>query len=304
VSLKVLITGAGGFIGKHLWDNLSQHHYQVVACTTTKMTQHYPAHSRVYPLRLPDQQLDSILNHEKPDWVVHCAGTASVTQSFLNPDKDFKDNVLATESLFKAIAKNSTQTKVIFISSAAVYGDPTELPIREDTPVNPISPYGFHKLMGELISQKYYRLFGIPITILRVSSVYGPGLKKQVLWDIYQKWLSSDTISLYGTGEETRDFIYINDLSYAIHLVMEKSDFKATVLNVATGQEVTVRQLASIIVEELGQTKPIRFTGQFKRGDPLHWQIDPVRLKTLGMANWLPIEIGIQNYVNWLRSEV
>ncbi|MCB0213485.1 MAG: NAD-dependent epimerase/dehydratase family protein [Anaerolineae bacterium] len=298
---KVLITGAGGFIGSHLWRYLDYHHYLVIPCVTTKPNRPHPANGQIYSFRLPDQQLGSIIKQEKPDWLVHCAGGASVPKSLSSPNQDFRDNVVATESLFDAVAKNSPETKVIFISSAAVYGNSSELPIREDTLPNPISPYGFHKLMGELISQKYYRLFGIPTTILRIFSVYGPGLKKQLLWDIYQKWLTSEIISLYGTGEESRDFIYIDDLGKVIHQVMIKSDFKATILNVATGREITIRQLANLMVDKLGEKKQIHFTRQTKSGDPDRWQADITRLNRLAQINWLAIETGISNYAHWLH---
>ncbi len=300
---KVLITGAGGFIGGHLWRYLGQLGYLIIACVTQKPL-HPPDYGQVHLLRLPDQQIVSILEHEKPDWLIHCAGSSSISQSILNPHQDFKDNVLATEALFETIARNSPTTKMIFISSAAVYGNPAELPIREDARLNPISPYGFHKLIGELISQKYYRLFGVPVTILRIFSVYGPGLKKQILWDIYQKWLTSDTISLYGTGEETRDFVYISDLLKIIHLVIENSDFEGTAINVGTGRAITIRELADLMIEKLGGKKSIRFTGQIKSGDPNCWQADTRWVNALGMTSWLPIETGIENYVNWLRSEV
>jgi UDP-glucose 4-epimerase len=114
VTDKVLITGAGGFVGGHLWRYLGQQGYQVIACVTQKL-HHHPDYGQVHLLRLPDHQLASILEHERPDGLVHCAGSSSPSQSILNPHQDFRDNVLATEALFEAIARNSPTTKVIFI---------------------------------------------------------------------------------------------------------------------------------------------------------------------------------------------
>lgn len=300
---KVFITGASGFIGGKLWEYLGRQHYEVTACITSE-----PAgksqFGRTYTLRLPDERLATILREIKPDYVVHCAGGSLVWKSLLFPDLDFQNNVIATESLFRAIAMSCATTKVIFISSAAVYGNATELPIREDTPIAPISPYGFHKSMAELICQKYSRIFQIPLTILRPFSAYGPGLKKQILWDIYQQWLKSDVISLQGTGEESRDFIYVDELAKSIQVVMEKSHFRAEIYNVASGQETTIRHLIDIMLDALGKPKTVLFTGQVRSGDPLRWRADVSKIKTFGLHGWLTIEEGVKNYVRWLKEDV
>ena len=298
---KVLITGAAGFIGSTLWRCLGSSH-EVVACVTTEPASYSPPPGRIYRFRLPNEELKHILAREHPDFVVHCAGGSSVTKSLVAPAADFRDSVTATDSLLEAVAASSPDTRVIFISSAAVYGNPVELPARETVPPLPISPYGYHKLMCEQICQKYYQLARIPTIILRVFSVFGPGLRKQVVWDIYQKWLESEVVTLSGTGDETRDWIYVDDLVRVIQLVMEKGEFTGEAVNVATGCEVTLRYFAASCCDALGGARSLSFTGELRPGDPHHWQADISRLQGLGFSNWISLEDGIHRYRDWLRT--
>ena len=299
---KVLITGAGGFIGRSLWGYLDRHDYEVIACMPCEPADCALPRGQRLLIRMPDGRLGAALARERPDYAIHCAGGASVAQSFAMPALDFANNVISTEALAEAVAANSPDTRTIFISSAAVYGNPVALPIREDAVTAPISPYGYHKLMAELICQKYHRLHGVPVTILRVFSAYGPGLRKQILWDLYQQWVASGSISLRGSGEESRDFIFIDDLVTAIHLVMERATFSAEVLNVAEGRAITVRRLATLMLTALGAPKPLYFTHTPRRGDPVEWQADVAKIRTLGVTPGLPIEHGLEEYVRWLRA--
>jgi len=299
---KVLITGAGGFIGRNLWGHLDRQGYDIIACMPCEPADCALPRGQRLLIRIPDERLAAALARERPDYAVHCAGGASVKRSFALPALDFANNVIATESLAGAVAASSPETKMIFISSAAVYGNPVALPIREDAAPAPISPYGFHKLMGELICQKYHRLHGVPVTILRVFSAYGPGLRKQILWDVYQQWRASETISLHGSGGESRDFIFIDDLVNTIHLVMERASFSAEVLNVAEGRAISVRRLVALMLTALGASKRLCFTHILERGDPQHWRADVTRLRAIGVEPGLPIERGLEAYVHWLRA--
>jgi UDP-glucose 4-epimerase len=300
---KVLITGANGFIGAHLWRYLASLDYQIIACTTSDDIPLYGQGATRYKLRLPDRHFEHIVRNEQPDWLIHCAGSSSVQQSLAQPSQDFENNVLATECLFQALNTASPTTRVIFMSSGAVYGNPVYLPIDELTPTHPISIYGFHKFMCELICQKYVANAQIPVSILRVFSVYGPGLRKQLLWDIYQKSRKAPVISLYGTGNETRDFIYIDDLAHAIHLVMRNARFDGSVVNIASGTTTTIKQMAQLMVKALGDTHTIEFLGQARPGDPNYWQVNIDILWALEMRSWLPIEHGIRRFVDWLRTD-
>jgi len=300
---KILITGAGGFIGSHLWQYISQHDNQVIACLNRPTERQFSAKDRAYVMSLPSQDFALLLEQEKPDYLIHCAGTASVAKSFANPEKDFFNNVVVTEFIFESLAKYSSATKTLFLSSAAVYGQPEKLPIDAQTKLNPISPYGYHKLFGEMICEKYHRLFNIPVSIARIFSVYGPGLKKQLLWDIYQKSFHTNSIILGGSGEETRDFICISDLVKVIDSLLEYSAFDADKINIATGQNTTIRKLAELMLEKMGSQASVQFNNQSRMGDPSYWQIDKNTVSKFGGEGYLSLEEGIESYIAWLRSE-
>ena len=134
----------------------------------------------------------------------------------------------------------------------------------ESFPCHPLSPYGRHKVFAEEICNEYHEYFGIKTCSLRIFSAFGPGLKKQILWDIYQKSLHGDLINLCGTGMETRDFVFIDDIVDAIHKVMLSGDFNAGIYNVASGKEITIRELADNILEVIDYKGKLNFSGNEK----------------------------------------
>lgn len=301
---RVLITGASGFIGQHLCRYLTSRGYHVIACTTSPERVPQDANLTTCAMHLPDSALQGVLRVQRPAWVIHCAGSASVPESFRNPGDDFQKNVVVTEALFAAIAAHSPDTRVIFLSSAAVYGNPAQLPIDEQTPTDPISPYGFHKLMCEWICRKYARTASVCSVILRVFSAYGPGLTRQILWDIYRQSCITSPIRLHGTGSETRDFIYIDDVVKSVHLSMQygnRSDCQ--LFNVASGTSVTIERLVHLMLAALRRSPSVAFINNPRRGDPLRWEVDVHRLRELGLTSCVPLEQGIRNYLAWLSAQ-
>ncbi len=228
----------------------------------------------------------------------------SVQFSMENLIEDFNYNAVNTFQILDCIRKNSPASKFINLSSAAVYGNPKVIPIMEDTPLNPISPYGFHKEFAERICNEFSQLFGIKCLSLRIFSVYGPGLKKQILWDINKKIQESkeSRIELFGSGEESRDFIYVDDLVNAIQLIANKGDFKGEVYNVANGQEITIKEVATLFVNEINPNIKLNFIGKTRVGDPVNWQADIAKLKMLGYQPQISIHQGLKNYARWLKK--
>jgi UDP-glucose 4-epimerase len=132
---------------------------------------------------------------------------------------------------------------------------------------------------------------------LRVFSAYGPGLKKQLFWDIYQKALQSKTITLSGTGGESRDFIFINDLVQAIDVIISRANFQADVINVASGTETTISNAARIFLDALGKDYSLQFSGEKKVGDPLNWKADITKISEMGFKPFTSVEDGLQKTV-------
>jgi dTDP-glucose 4,6-dehydratase/UDP-glucose 4-epimerase len=140
--------------------------------------------------------------------------------------------------------------------------------------------------------------------MLRIFSVYGENLKKQLFWDIYQKTLRSKNIELFGTGYETRDFIYIQDLMQAIDCIIAKGIFNGEAINVSSGIETTIKDAAGIFCAALNSETTVAFNKQTKPGDPLNWKADISLLTRLGFKSNTSIETGLKNTGEWLKENI
>lgn len=299
MSPVILITGAGGFLGGQLAGQLDVLGYRVISCARRAPAPTQPAGARCYVTSFPDSSFERILQRESPDWLIHCAGPARVDRSFIDPEGDYFANVVVTQSVLDALAAQSPRTKVIFLSSGAVYGQPQELPITERTPARPISPYGHHKLACEALCHSHHRRTGATVAILRVFSAYGIGLRKQVLWDICEKARSSTVLTLDGTGRERRDFIHVDDLTRIVVFLMARHGPALDVLNVASGRSVSIAEIAHLIVRTLGTDYRVQFSGRSRPGVPPCWEVDVQSLAGLGMRQFVPFEIGLPDFVKW-----
>ncbi|MCL4442317.1 MAG: GDP-mannose 4,6-dehydratase [Firmicutes bacterium] len=297
---KVLITGAAGFIGCHLAEHFRREGYIVIGIDIST-----PAKARdyiFYNIDVQTSQVGDIIKKHRPDACIHCAGPASVADSLAFPENDFKLTVLPTHNLLNAIKNGYPECKFVYLSSAAVYGDPSHLPVSETHPAVPISPYGFHKMQAENICREFFSLYNLPVSVARIFSAYGCGLKKQILWDLCLKAKRGGAVELFGTGEETRDFINAVDLGQAVRLIIEESPFTLDFYNVANGQQIKIRDLARMLLEEFPGVSGLSFNGQCRPGDPLYWVADISRLETLGYKQCIDLKEGVYSYVKWFRQ--
>ncbi|MBL4663625.1 MAG: SDR family oxidoreductase, partial [Flavobacteriaceae bacterium] len=180
--MKILIIGSKGFIGSHCVSFFSKEH-EVWECDVVSdyVTPKY------FLIDATNANFNEVMLSESFDICINCAGAASVPDSIKNPLRDFELNVAQVFKQLDAIRQHNPTCKYINFSSAAVYGNPTYLPIDESHPLNPISPYGNHKKMAEEICTEFFENFEIQTCSLRVFSAYGPGLQKQLFWDLYKK---------------------------------------------------------------------------------------------------------------------
>ncbi|MBD9678444.1 NAD-dependent epimerase/dehydratase family protein [Pseudomonas sp. PDM18] len=296
--MKVLVLGVHGFIGRHIATLLGQQGHEIVgadiplAGTTDCLS--------IHPEK-PD--FEALFQQEQPDACINCTGAASVPDSFTNPLNDYTLNTVRIAQTLEAIRKVSAHTRFIHFSSAAVYGNPsTSLPIRESDGLSPVSPYGWHKRSAEEVCQEYAQLFGTQSISLRVFSAYGPHLRKQLFWDIYQKSLHQPCIELFGTGRETRDFIYVADIAHALNVLLHRGDFDGRAVNVASGTASTIRTAATTLLDALGVEKEVVFTGNERTGDPSYWQADVSYLRSLGFTPQFELQSGLGHVADWLKT--
>jgi nucleoside-diphosphate-sugar epimerase len=296
---RILILGSEGFIGSHLVEYFLNRNWEVMGADLIETTNHAIAYHKIQ-----DQEVgyEKLVQSFQFDCCVNAAGNGDVNFSVKNPYNDFRSNTLMTIRLLEAIRKYAPRCKYIHISSAAVYGNPVKLPINEHDVINPISPYGWHKFLAEESCKEYNEVYGIECAIIRPFSVYGPGLKKQLLWDVYVRSKEANgPLELWGTGAETRDFIYIDDLTKAVELILERSEMKASIYNLASGEMTAIADLVPMLLKALGKPSAVYFNGNVRKGNPNQWKADISKIKELGFEPAVDLKTGISKLADWMR---
>ncbi|MDJ1491714.1 NAD-dependent epimerase/dehydratase family protein [Cytophagaceae bacterium DM2B3-1] len=300
--MRILIIGACGFIGISAVRYFIQKGYDVSGCDVVYYPNHPIAPTDFTIIDSSHSDFSIALRKETFDFCLNASGAAHVGLSFANPLEDYRLNTYNVFNILEAIRLYNPTCKFVNLSSAAVYGDPQYLPINESHPLSPLSPYGWHKVQSENICREYVELFGAQACNLRIFSAYGPGLQKQLFWDLYQKARKSTSITLFGSGKESRDFIYIEDLLYAIECVLQNGQFKGEAINIANGKEITIEMAASIFYKEWNPSIEINFSGEHKPGDPVNWCADITRLISMDYKQQVSFESGIKHYIEWLKE--
>lgn len=301
---KVLITGAYGFLGRNTALKFKHHNYDVYAC----------GHGNWKPLEYKQWGIDHWLNGDisielltqfniKPDFIIHCAGSGSVGLSIDSPAQDFEKTVSGTLSVLEFIRTQSPNSKLIYPSSAAVYGEHIDAEIKVKDSLSPASPYGVHKKIVEELCCSYHDFFHVNCTIIRFFSIYGPGLKKQLLWDASNKIFSSqDKVLFWGTGEESRDWIYISDATDLI-FSNANSSVSFSILNGGSGIRSTIKETLLLLADCLDTDRErIQFNGTIREGDPRFYLADITEAIELPWTPTIPLSEGLECYAKWYRT--
>jgi dTDP-glucose 4,6-dehydratase/UDP-glucose 4-epimerase len=296
--MKVLIIGSKGFIGSHCITAFAQAN-EVYGCDVVT---DYVAYN-YFQIDATNADYKEVFKAHQFDVCINCSGAASVPDSFKHTYRDFSLNTLNVVKMLEAIKETQTACKFINLSSAAVYGNPVDLPITEDTPLVPLSPYGLHKKYAEEIVTEYARFFNLPACSLRLFSVFGPGLCKQLFWDLHTKIMQADHITLWGTGNESRDFIYVADVISAIECTIQQAEFKGECINVADGVETSINSVAQLFKELHFKPFDFSFGGEQSPGYPVNWRADVSKLKSFGFSSKVGLKQGLQQYIAWLQAE-
>ncbi len=296
----VLITGVSGFIGRYCARLFSEQGWKVAGVDCVTVPPPIPRNLfRYYQLVLPAHNFPDVVSDMQPTVCVHCAGPASVGNSMENPAADFNGSVAVTFNVLDSLRLGAPKCRFIYPSSAAVYGNPEQLPVGEKHHVDPISSYGFHKLICEQLSREFKKVYNLPTVVVRIFSAYGNGLKRQVLWDICRKAVSEKKLLLQGSGLESRDFIHVSDVARAIHLLVEKAPFEGEVYNLASGIETTIRDLQEMLTNELGSRIQVEYDGLTAPGNPLYWRADISLISGMGYRPVVSLAEGVRSYARW-----
>ena len=297
---RVLITGAAGFVGRYVAKEFSKQGYDVIGMGWGKFPDYADWElSAWYEAEVSLEMLCEYAN--QPDVIVHCAGGASVGNSVQRPRQDFCQTVDATSHVLEYIRLHSPQTKLIYPSSAAVYGNVKASPIAESTPYNPVSPYGVHKMMAEQLCQLYASRYELSIAVVRLFSIYGEGLRKQLLWDACNK-LSVGETSFFGSGEEIRDWLHVSDAARLLCLASEQASSLYTVVNGGSGKGVKVKDILHCLCDAMNVEKELVFSSVQKDGDPNVLLADHTMALSWGWSSQLELKQGISSYVQWFKQ--
>ena len=241
------------------------------------------------------ESLSEIVDDFAPDILLHAAGTASVGASLADPLTDFRGSVLVCANMLEAVRRSGKNPLVFIPSSAAVYGNPVALPVNEEAAIQPISPYGFHKAMGETLARESAECFGLRIVVCRLFSVFGARQRRLLIWELFKQLSGAgESAWLDGTGSESRDFLHIDDVAGAVfQLAEEFADSPSghfEIVNVASGEETKVSEIAGQIRDLVAPGKDVRCRGMARPGDPLNWRGEISRLRSM-IPSWKPSPI-------------
>jgi len=306
----VLVTGGAGFIGSHLIEALVVNGEQVRVLdnfSTGKRSNISAELSSVEIIEGDIRDREAVQNAmQGVSRVCHLAALVSVPESINQPDLCFSINAQGTQIVLDEARKAGVQ-KIVLASSAAVYGDNTNLPLSESERPNPLSPYGLDKLYGEQLGKVYQDLYGIEVTALRFFNVFGPRQDPSspysgVISIFMEKMASGQQVDIFGDGEQTRDFVYVKDVVSAIILSLQSKSIGFQLFNVGCGGLVSVNDLHRILSDELklntdAEYKPTR------DGDIVQSQADISTISnTLDFSPEYSLEKGLIETLDWFQQ--
>ncbi len=310
--VRALVTGGAGFIGSHICARLLQEGHYVV-CLDNFDPYYAPELKRqnIKPLLgsekfnlvegdIRDRELVRQAVKQGVDYVFHYAAQPGVRVSIENPLKPHEVNTTGLLNILQACL-NSPVKKIINASSSSVYGNAQYLPLDEDHPTMPGSPYGVSKLAAEYYCRVFSEIYGLKITSLRLFTVYGPRMRPDLAISIFtERALKDQTIEIFGSGNKTRDFTYIDDVVEANLLAMEKGG--GEVYNIGSGARISIKELASKIVQATGSNSHIVYVPS-RKGEAEHtWANVGRATKELGYNPQVDLNHGLHRYIEWCRG--
>lgn len=303
----VWVTGAKGFIGRHLARRLNRDGINVAGLGHGAWTEEDfdgTGMSHWVNGDVSEAGLEVLATKTGvPATVFHLAGGSSVGSSLQAPQEDYQRSVESTARLLEWVRSHAPRARLVMASSAAVYGAGHVSPIRETDALKPFSPYGYHKRVAELLFESYSRNFGLNTVVVRLFSVYGSGLGKQLPWDLCCRLKDGPSrIVLAGTGQEERDWLYVQD---AVSYLVESSKYAGPdgfIINGGCGIAVTVKEVAEFIRDDWGADTEIDFSGDSRPGDPKYLVADMVSGRSIGLAPETGWRDGMRRYISWFKK--
>lgn len=306
---RTVVTGGAGFIGSHIVSSLIKKEYSVAVLDnfTSGRKVNLAGLEQAQVVEGDVRDFETVVGlFPGTDVVFHLAAVVSVLTSLEEPHTTWEVNLKGTYNVLEA-ARRAKVKRVIFISSSAVYGEYPKLPFKETHPPQPESPYALSKLAGEQLCSLYWRLYGLETVALRLFNVYGPRQNPfsqyaNAIPNFARKLLSGQTPTIYGDGNQTRDFVYVGDVVRAAERAARSKKAVGSVFNVGSGKRVSVNKLFAEIQKILNTKSKPEFSPR-KQGDVLHTWADVRRSrKVLGFAPKADFSRSLRETVLWFKN--
>jgi UDP-glucose 4-epimerase len=311
----ILLTGAAGFIGSHTADQLLAAGHTVTGFDNFRTGRHSNLNTAIASPRFrlvegdvtEPNALVALIAQVRPDAIIHLAALVSVQESINNPALNFALNVQATQAVAEA-ARQHQVGRIVFSSSAAVYGDATDLPISESAPKHPISPYGAAKLASEAILLGHGAAFDITVRCQRYFNVFGPRQDPAspysgVLSIFDRRYREGKPVSIYGDGRQTRDFVSVHDVARANLIAATRPGTKSGIANICTGRATSLLEVIAIFHRHYPDAAPPSLLPA-RSGDIVHSLGAPdAAASELGFRAEVGIESGLDELIRTGANE-
>ncbi|GAA5219836.1 GDP-mannose 4,6-dehydratase [Membranihabitans marinus] len=306
--MKLLVTGGAGFIGSNLVEKLIRLGHSV--SVIDNLSSGYESNIRDLDVTFFEEDVcngeavEKIIRNGNFDTIFHLAASVGNKRSIDHPILDSQINVIGTLNILEAARKHKVR-KIVASSSAGIYGELKTVPIKEDHPIDPESPYSASKLCMEKQCLAYGHLYDMEVICLRYFNVYGKNQRFDAYGNVIPKFvflaLENKKISIYGDGEQTRDFIHVDDVVQANIKAFESHGISGA-FNCASQTQITINRLVKLIQESMDQSIEVEYT-DVRKGDVLHSLADISKArKALNFSPKVDIETGLQNYIHWAKA--
>ena len=305
--MRILVTGGAGFIGSNLTDGLiaEGHSVAVVDNLSTGKKENVSAKAKFYAVDITDKEsLSKVFEEFKPEAVHHLAAQASVRLSTENPQEDVNINVIGTINLLELSVENSVDKFIFSSTGGAIYGDSVERPTVESANQEPVCPYGMDKLSAEKYIGFFASISKLKTVCLRYANVFGPRQNPKgeagVVAIFAAKLITNEPLEIFGSGEQTRDFVFVSDVVAANHCAL-KSD-KTGVFNIGTGIETNINQIAEIMKDITGSKSEVKHAPA-KPGEQMYSCLSSEKAyKELGWQPQVDIREGLLKTINYFKD--